>query len=243
MTLPVTTATTTATTATATTPTTTATATAGAGIAGSGSSITSAAPANAPSTGFSATISAWVTSVVDAIRNCLAKIPGLGFCATTSTVTPQVVTPTVVTPDVAVANVKAIFDLQTDPAATVRPVPAADLVVYALARFGAIVTDADKLDAYGAVISARNTSPAIARQFYDVLPANIQQAIQAKMHIANVVNGQPSSVFNGADHTFGFGAFMIHHEICNDISKRAVALVRDDVLAAAATPVTTTTTP
>lgn len=241
MTLPIGTVPTTPT--TATTPTTPTTATAGAGIAGSGSSITSAAPVNAPSTGFSAQISAWVTSVVDAIRNCLAKIPGLGFLSTAPVVTPPVVTPPVVTPDVAVANVKAIFDLSTDNTVPARPVPASDLVVYALSRFGAIATDANKIDAFAAVLGARNTNAGIARQFYDALPANLQQAIQAKMHLANVVNGNPSSVFNGVDHTFGFGAFMIHHEICNDISKRAVALVHADLVAAATTPTTTTTGP
>ncbi len=242
MTAPIGTVPTTPTTATSTAPTT---ATGGPGIAGSGSSITSAASTNAPSTGFSAAISAWVSSVVDAIRNCLAKIPGLGFLSTATTqqvATQQVAAPAA--PDVAVANVKAIFDLSTDPNLAVRPVPANDLVAYALARFGAIVTDADKLDAFEAVISARNTNPGIARQFFDALPQNMQDAIKAKMHIANVVNGQPSSVFNGQDHTFGFGAFMIHHEICNPISQRAVALVRADLAAAAtATPATTTTTP
>lgn len=226
------------TTAHATSPTT-APASAGTGIAGSGSSISSAAPANSTSTGFSATISAWISSVVEAIRNCLAKVPGISsFFATTPAGTPPP-GPQVALPDIALTNVKAIFDLQTDPAIAVRPTPANDLIVYALSHFNAIATEADKLDAFAAVLSARNTNPGIAKQFYDALPPNLRHAIQAKMHIANEVNGQPSSVFNGTDHTFGFGAFMIHHEICSPIAQRAVALCRADVLAATAAPVTT----
>lgn len=235
--------TTTAAPVTTTTATTTATATATATGLSTASTLTSAAPAQ--SSGFSATISSWVSSVVDAIRNCLAKLPLIGsFFATAQPVTTTAVTTTAAattTPvDADYVNmIKNVFVAAPGTGATTTAaVPSADVVAYALDCFNRIQAPAAKMEAFQAVLAAANSTDGIATQFYGALDAAQQTAFRSEIWVAN---GRSSIDATGVNRSVGFGEHIVATDIRGALAQQAIRNVIANLAAATSTTASTAT--
>lgn len=199
------------------------------GVSSAASSITSASTA-AASGGFCATISAWMSSVIEGIRGCLAKLPLIGGLFETSPAsTAGPASSTGVDPRIAadanlITVIRSIFrqtpaatsGATTPPAAPLPP--GVDLVNLARDQFNGIQTASAKWEAFAVVLNADNSSAPLAKQFYDALTPAQQDAFRGEMYR---VNG--GSTFNGHDHREGFGDFMVHHEILHATAKTAAA--------------------
>lgn len=161
------------------------------GLSSFPSSISSA-KARTTQNDFSTQISAWVASVVDAIRACLARLPLIGGWfevtppVTTTTPTTPVPPPRVQYTDAENLNmVVAQFPrpsttTQATPPATPPVTPNPQTVDYVVNEvFNRIASPAIKMQAFEAVLTAPNSTDAIARQFYDALPAGTDGVIEA----------------------------------------------------------------
>ncbi len=177
-----------------------------AGIATANSSISSAAE----NQGFSAQCSAWISSVVDTIRNCLSKLPVIGYWFEKSNPAPVPVTVPgpVVGPTWSDAELLGMIRGQfVLPAAatpgTTHAIPAADSVAYALGHFNLIQSPELKMDAFVTILTAVNSTDDIVRQFYNALPEGTNGATEVskvaiRRHIW-IANGQR----DGGDPNYG----------------------------------------
>ncbi len=116
------------------------------------------------------------------------------------------------------------------------PVPAADMVAYALARFQEIQSPVVKMEAFETVLSAVNSTDDIARQFYQALPDGTPGAVEAsksalRYHIW-LANGRNDE---------GQGANFGHHIITTAIRTRPLTMQASQNLRAALGAAATTT--
>jgi hypothetical protein len=214
-------------------------------VSGVASSISSSSSTGA---GWMTTISDWVAKVVDAIRNCLANLPFIGHCfgnaGSSSSVSSSVGSSSTAVSDADLMNVIcAQFPVAVAAGATAPGVPAADVVAYAKNLFGQIHSPVVKLQALAQLQAAVNSTDAIVKEFFDTLPAALQDDIKGSMYVAN----GNTSVFNGHDHMGGFGDHMVHNEIRSDVAKlgitqhiaRLQAAVRSSAVSTTGTAATT----
>lgn len=238
-TTPVTTAATTA--ATSAPATTAATTAASTGLSSVSSSMSSSTPA--PSQTFCEMLGSWISGAIDAIRSCLSHIPLIGKFFEKSTPVTSTATSTGTTPlpsmDQQIVNLfKAEFIAgPVAPGATPAATPAADRIAYLLAQMALITAPAAKMEAFEAVLVAQNSNQAIAKQFYDALPAVNQDGFKGELYVAN----GNSDVRGTVSHGFGFGDHMVFNELISDTSKQAAAHYRAALLATPATTTATTT--
>lgn len=233
---------------TATTASSSTTAPVSTGLSGA-SSIASAAPA--ATQGCSAQISAWFASCIDAIRGCLAKLPLIGSwfdnSASATTTTPgtssTLGTSTTTWTDADLVRMIAGQFVSAGPTtgATVA-VPAADVVNYTLTLFGQIQSPVAKMEAFGAVLGAINSTDDIARQFYGALPEGTIGTLGASRssfrEYAWIANGR-----NDNGHGPGYGDHVVQHEIRTLLAQTAVQNLRNALATAASSTGTSTTGP
>ncbi|GEM_PF-6249829 len=196
------------------------------GVSSVASSIASASTAD-PQTTASGGVCAWVYSIIEGLRNCLAKLPLIGrFFETGSTsissVTSSSVNPHAAADALLINVIKSIFK-QTPAASSgitvVAPlIPGADLVNLARDQFNGIQTPAAKWEAFGIVLNADNSTVPIIKEFYNALTPEMKEEFKGEMYRQN-----GNSRFNGVDHGIGFGEFMVHHQIRSPLAKSAVA--------------------
>ncbi len=230
------TTTTVSTTATTTTAAST-TAPASTGVSSVASSIASSAPA--ASQGFSAQISAWIASVADAIRGCLATLPLIGGWFEKNTPAITTTTASTTTPlttrwtDAELVNmIRGQFVVA--PATTTIAVPAADIVNYTLNLFGQIQSPVSKMEAFQAVLGAVNSTDDIARQFYGALSDG---TLGGPLEASKTAFREQIWIANGrADdgHGAGYGDHMIAHAIRGPLAQQAAQNLRN-LLAATST--------
>lgn len=244
----VTSTTTNAATSTSTTPVTTSNTTSTtAGISTATSSISSAAD----NQGFSAQISAWISSVMDTIRNCLSKLPLIGSWfekatpATTTSTTSTTTTTTTWSDAELLAMIRGQFVAAGGTTSTTTiAAPAADVVAYALNNFNQIQSPVTKMDAFLAVLSAVNSTDDIARQFYNGLPEgtpNVEASRSAFRNHLWIANGR-TSVIGGVDQGMGFGDHIIGTAPRGPLAQQAAQNLRAALAAAAVTTSTSTST-
>lgn len=223
---------------------TTATATP-AGVASTPSTITSAAPAPAESSkGFCAQISDFVARVIDSICNFLGKIPstiGSWFTKSASTASTNQNTTTSTTTSAPAASwtdqerVEMIRQMfvpvpeTTTAGDTAVAVPAQDMVEYALELFRGIQSPIEKMMVFNAVLTANNSTDAIARQFYDALPPGTAGHLEASQTSFREciwhANGN-SSMHDRIEYGMRFGEHIIDTAIRGPLAQGAA----DDLL-------------
>lgn len=213
-------------------------ATSSSGLSTVGSSISSATSttsnATAAGSGFCASICAWVSSVLEGIRNCCAKLPLIGsFCDTSGPVSSTQPTSSTVVDPIALADVtfvniiKAIYKpapaAATSGAAVSLPaVPAIDLQSFAMDQFNAIQTPAAKWEALAAVLDAANSTDPIGRLYYQALSPAMQDQFRGEMYRHNAGSVYPAPPApGGVDYGIHFGARMAHHEIRSPLAIQA----------------------
>jgi hypothetical protein len=243
MTTSITTTTSTTAGAAPTTTTTAATVAVSTGLSNVASSIASST--TTADLGFSAQISAWIASAVEAVRDCLAKLPFIGsWCerstpvSTTTTIAPAPTT-IVYTDAEIVAMIRGQFVPVPGTGSTGISigVPPADVVDYTLGLFAQIVSPVAKMQAFEAVLGANNSTLEIARDFYERLSDGAltdaqltagtreasKQSFRYQMWRDNAgAGGHGSSVYDGHDHGAGFGDHMIYHAIRSPLAQQAV---------------------
>lgn len=191
----------------------------------SNATTSDAAPA---SDGFCAKISAWVSSIVEGIRNCLANLPLIGsFFGSTTATSAQSTGATSVDPlalaDANLVNIlRSIYKPAPEAASsaasvtvTLPAVPGDDIQNFVMGQFNGIQTPAAKWEALAVVLSACNSTDAIGQQYFTALAPEMQDQFKGEMYR---VNG--SSVFpaGGRDHGAGFGHYMVAHQIRSDVA-------------------------
>jgi len=213
------------------------------GLSTVGSSISSAtgttSAAPAATSGFCATISAWVSSVVEGIRNCCAKIPLIGPCfepsgsvSSTQPASSTVVDPLALADINFVTIIKAIYkqppaaattgSAATGPVYVPPAVPAGDLQTFSMDQFNAIQTPAAKWEALANVLSASNSTDAIGRQYYQALTPAMQDQFRGEMYRHNCGSVFPAPpATGGVDYGFGFGGHMAYHQIRSPLAIQA----------------------
>jgi hypothetical protein len=192
------------------------------GVSGAATTLNSAASLTAPaeSTGFSASISACIKGIVDAVRSVLARLPLIGglFAFTEAVTTPQSTSlntqpNTLPLTDAEKADlIKAYFI--SVPGVTNLEVPADDSVQNCLDMFGQIQSVASKLDVFKSVILADNSNQGIAKRFYDALPVFMQRIFKEQIWIAN----------NRDDNNMGegFGDHIVDTDIKGPLARAAI---------------------
>lgn len=126
----------------------------------------------------------------------------------------------------------------TGPAST--PVPAADMVTYALDRFNEIQSHAVRMEAFETVLRAVNSTDDIARTFYNALPEGTGIVEASKSAFRRYIweaNGR-----NDAGHGANYGDHIIATAPRGPLALQAAQNLRTALAAAATTTSSTTTT-
>jgi hypothetical protein len=252
-------------------PTATTASTPSSGLAGVPSSLSSAAtpaatpatpatPAATPATpaapqGLSAQISACISSVCKAIRNCLAKLPVIGgwFQGNSSSST-TINNPVVPAAPSVWTDVERLQVLRTafhpTPAtsssgATIAEVPTAANMNYLLGEFRAIQSPAEKIVAFQMVQTAQNSNDEITRQFFDTLDEGTsggtaaeatRNAIRYYTYLAvPLVNGDRSTAFENRNLGQNFGGHVAGAHPRHELVRTGVQNLHAALVAQAAT--------
>jgi hypothetical protein len=165
----------------------------------------------------------WVASVWNAIRSCLAKLPGIGsyFESAATTTSSTAVTTAVLDTDLRdliFAHFLAPIVTTTAGTSSSTGLDAA-LIAYYKSLLVQIQSPLAKMQAFHRVLVATNSSNAIAFEFFNALPAPMQDAAKGHIYAAN----GNSSVFNGHDHMGGFGDYMVNNQIDHLVVRNGIA--------------------
>jgi hypothetical protein len=220
------------------------------GASSGASTISSAAP---ESKSCSEQISAWVASVVNSVRGCLANLWWIGhwFETTPEPVTNPVTTnplPTTTTTTWTDVEIVAMIrgQFQAPPVSTTAGttvaapgVPLPDVVAYTLNLFRGITSPVCKMEAFQAVLVATNSTEEIAKQFYEALPDGTsgveasKAAFRAHIYAANHNNDE--------GHGIGFGEFIIYSpRVRSDLTSLAATNLTNALRTAASSSVAST---
>ena len=209
-----------------------------------------AAPADP---GCCARIWAWVTSIWESIRGCLANLPLIGSWFAPATPPPgggtapgsggaapgaptgagaaPTAAPAIAAPTEAdVARLHRIqgvfFTAEEVTAGASNALPDAGLLAFAMGQYRGMETPFAKMAAFRHVLHAGNVTDAVVRDYYNGLPRNLQNAFKGEMYN---VNG--SSTFGGTDHIHRFGDHMVNHAIRHQVARTAAANMHDQMVA------------
>lgn len=242
MATPVTSATTVPTTVTL--PTTTTTAASSTGVSSVATTLaSSAASTAAASRGFFAPV--W--DCLDYIRNCLSKLPFIGWIfgssAASTTATSTAGSTTGVTSaqwtDAELVNMIRGQFIQAGAvtsAGTAPVVPNADTVTACLNLFGQIQAPAEKMKAFILVQNAVNGLDAITKQFYDAMDTGMQTAFRQAIYVAN----GSSDDYAGNSRWPQVGDYVVNNDIRSAIAKAAATQYLAALNAVTATSASTT---
>ncbi len=218
------------------------------------SSLSSAATPVTPAApqGFSAKISACISSVCKAIRNCLAKLPLIGgWFGGSSSSTSIVNIPAPPAPTIEWTDALRLEFLRTafSPAtsssgATIAEVPNAGTIRFLLGHFRAIQSPAEKIAAFQAVQTAQNSNDEITRQFFDALDEGAggnaieasKGAIRYYTYLAVVPDAQGvrSEDFEGRPYTGNLGGHVAGAHPRHDLVRTGVRNLHAALVAQAA---------
>ncbi len=186
--------------------------------------------------GFSTTLRSWISTVLDAIRNCFSRFPIIGpWLASSPTPLPPVVPPatTIISDADYVRMIKNVFvEVPASATATAAPVvvPGDDVVAYVLDCFNHIHDVEPKMQAFQAILTAPNSTDVHARQFYDALNETAQTAFRAQIYTAN---GNSDVDTDGVSYGIHFGEHIIDRDIKGPLAQQAIGSCLVNLRAAA----------
>ncbi len=211
-----------------------------AGISSANSSISSAAE----NQGFSAQISAWISSVMDTIRNCLSTLPLIGSWFEKADAAPVPVPPP--GPGQTWSDVQRrdmICGQFVASATTTFAVPSNELVDTAVTLFTGIQSPVNKMEAFLAVLNANNSTDEIAKRFYDALPeGNVGQPGIDNVQASKSGFRRQLWASHGSDdgRGLGFGDHIIATDPRGALAKTAALALKNALEAAVSTSAATT---
>jgi hypothetical protein len=209
--------------------------------AGDTSGVSTIAPSTQPSQdGFCSKLMSCISNFFSGLRSFLASLPLIGRCFGSAQNPDPAADPIPVpppNPDFAYLDgLKKVFP---DGGTTVSPQE--DVVKWAVTDIQTLASKLCKVEALRTVLFASNSTPAIAKRIYDVLPAEIKEEFKHAMYEVNCANSgdrRLGSFYNGHDHGMGFGEYMVWNQILSTVAKTAVEnMLTAERAAAAALPV------